>query len=132
MNMNYGKINKDGCLSLREAHEEKAAKLFEDGWKPVDTFDASGIEGGENETVMAIPYDGGEKISFTYEKVIDKAGIQKKIEKLKKEVAETDYQVRKCYEYSIVGKPMPYDIETIHQSSETIRAEINRLELLLR
>jgi hypothetical protein len=34
-------------------------------------------------------------------------------------------------EASLVGKPLPYDIESIHAERQTIRDEINRLEMLL-
>lgn len=50
------------------------------------------------------------------------------IEKLKKEVAATDYKVIKCYEASLVGKEPPYNMEAVHQERQEIRDEINRLE----
>jgi len=128
--MDYGKINEDGCLSIREASEELANKLFKDGWKRIET-PACELICGENERIKAIPADAGGHITFTYEKVINKEGIQRKIDNLIKEVAATDYQARKCYEYSLVGKPLPYDIQKIHTESEEIREKIRALEVLI-
>lgn len=128
--MNFYKINDPGCISMREASESKREELFDQGWKPIDTAHP-GIECGENETIRAVPFDAGEKISFTYEKVIDKKAIQRNINDLIKEVAATDYQVRKCQEYALVGKPIPYDIQAIHTEAEAIRIKIRELEKLL-
>lgn len=50
------------------------------------------------------------------------------IERLKRKLAESDYKVIKCYEYSLAGLPEPYSIENIHTERQQIRDEINRLE----
>ncbi|MGV8095989.1 MAG: hypothetical protein AB2L24_29405 [Mangrovibacterium sp.] len=157
----YGKINKNGLLAVKPVTEkteirskgvgkdkngkeiveeythlvtidEQIEELTTEGWKPADEIDPEQMQScGENEKIIAIPVDTGDRITYTYEKVVDTEGIQRKIEKLKKEVAETDYQVRKCYEYSLVGKPLPYDIQTVHEEAEAIRTEISNLQNLL-
>lgn len=50
------------------------------------------------------------------------------IEALKTQISETDYQIIKCYEYSLVNKELPYDIELLHNERQTLRDEINQLE----
>ncbi|MGV8092504.1 MAG: hypothetical protein AB2L24_11650 [Mangrovibacterium sp.] len=160
--MIYGKINETGLLAVKPIRkkteirskgvgkdkngkeiveeythlvtiDEQIEELTTEGWKPADEIDPEQMQScGENEKIIAIPVDTGDRITYTYEKVVDREGIQRKIEKLKKEVAETDYQVRKCYECSLVGKALPYDIQAIHQEAEEIRKEINRLEGIIK
>ena len=43
-------------------------------------------------------------------------------------LAETDYKVIKCYEYSLVGLELPYDVQELHETRESIREEIRKLE----
>lgn len=50
------------------------------------------------------------------------------IERLKKSLAETDYKVIKCYEYSLTEQPTPYDITSVHAERQAIRNQINSLE----
>ena len=50
------------------------------------------------------------------------------IEKLKKQLAETDYKVIKCNEASLIGEELPYDMKEVHKERQEIRDEINRLE----
>lgn len=55
-----------------------------------------------------------------------------KIEELKRALSETDYQIIKCYEYSLVGKTCnEYDIEELHNNRQIIRDKINKLEEML-
>lgn len=53
---------------------------------------------------------------------------RKRIFKLKKEIAQNDYKIRKIYEYRMVGKAAPYDVYEIHAVDDLKRQEINRLE----
>lgn len=50
------------------------------------------------------------------------------ISKLKKQLDSSDYKIIKCYEASLVGKELPYDMTEIHAERQEIRDEINRLE----
>ncbi|GEM_PF-1866521 len=54
--------------------------------------------------------------------------LSSQIESLKQQIAETDYQIIKCYEYSLVSKELPYDITTLHNQRQALRDEINQLE----
>lgn len=56
------------------------------------------------------------------------AGIRHEIDTLKETIESTDYQVIKCYEYSLMKLAMPYDIETLHAERQAMRDEINALE----
>jgi hypothetical protein len=51
-----------------------------------------------------------------------------KKESLEKALAESDYKIIKCYEYSLVGLELPYDIQELHEVREKIREEIRSLE----
>lgn len=149
--MRYGYIDENGVLQSKELTEktetypdkkggmvqkvitieDQIKTLSDQGWKPIDDFDSYQCVCEEDYTCNASPYDAGDRISYKYEKVINTQRISRKIEKLQKEVAETDYQVRKCMEYSLVGKQLPYDIQAIHAEAEAIRAKIRELEKLL-
>ena len=50
------------------------------------------------------------------------------IKKLKEKLVSTDYKVIKCYEVSLLGEELPYDMEEVHRERQEIRDEINRLE----
>lgn len=106
---------------------EKA--LIKDGWKEFI------IEPSELE-----PTEG--KMLYTYYEetdttIIAKTGLKdivipeksayEKIEDLKKSLNDTDYKIIKCYEYSLVGKELPYNIEELHAERQLLRDEINEL-----
>lgn len=40
----------------------------------------------------------------------------------------SDYKIIKCYEYSLAGLDLPYDIDELHAEREAIREEIRKLE----
>lgn len=65
----------------------------------------------------------------TYEWVEDEAiEIQKTIDDYKKELADTDYKIIKCTEYSMVDRQLPYDISALHQERQAVRDIINEME----
>ena len=43
-------------------------------------------------------------------------------------LSESDYKIIKCYEYSLAGLELPYDINALHAERESIREEIRLLE----
>lgn len=67
--------------------------------------------------------------SWTIDK--DPEAINKQIADLKRQLSESDYKITKCYECSLVGEVLPYDIKELHKERQTIRDEINKLEALL-
>lgn len=53
---------------------------------------------------------------------------QEQIKTLEAKIASTDYKVIKCYEYSLAGLELPYDITLLHEEREAIRNQIRALE----
>lgn len=47
---------------------------------------------------------------------------------LKQNLIETDYKIIKCYEASLVGEPLPYNITELIRLRNEWRSEINELE----
>lgn len=70
--------------------------------------------------------DGKIVQSWTVE--IDHDAVNAKIDALKAQITASDYKVTKCWEYSLVGQTLPYDINALHAERERIRDEINVLE----
>lgn len=56
------------------------------------------------------------------------AGITQEISVLKEMLESTDYQIIKCYEFSLCGLEMPYDVESLHAERQALRDQINALE----
>ena len=56
------------------------------------------------------------------------AVTQHTVDRLKAELAATDYQIIKCSECQLLGQPMPYDVAELHAQRQAIRDEINALE----
>lgn len=118
----------NGFLRARDVEQGQAQNLSSE-WKPVDEIDESKtISDDEDYTIRLVPYDNGNRISFKYEKVVNTTKIQGEIDAIKAELSETDYQVIKCYEASLVGEELPYDIKTLHTERDLKRAKINTLE----
>lgn len=57
--------------------------------------------------------------------------IMWEIETLKQQLTNTDYQIIKCSECSMLGQPLPYDLPALHQQRQAIRDQINELEAQL-
>lgn len=123
----YGYME-NGFLRARDVDQGQAQNLSSE-WKPVDEIDESKtISDDEDYTIRLVPYDNGNRISFKYEKVVNTTKIQGEIDAIKAELSETDYQVIKCYEASLVGEELPYDIKALHEDRNEKRAQINALE----
>lgn len=123
----YGYIE-NGFLRAREVEQGQVQNLSSE-WKPVDDIDESKtISDDDNYTIRLVPYDNGNRISFNYEKVVNTTKILGEIDAIKAELSETDYQVIKCYEASLVGEELPYDIKALNEDRNEKRAQINALE----
>lgn len=118
---------KDRVVSI----EEQAAVLIEQGWKPVDLIDESQMITEKGFNIEIVPYDAGEHISYRYVKSFDQKEVSNKIKSLKKELSAGDYKIIKCYEASLAGDFLPYDMETLRKERQSIRDQINELESLL-
>ena len=146
----YGYINEDGFLRTVELREEKenyrdgdeiktrivsieeqAERYAAQGYKPVDLLDNEQMKAPEGYVIRIVPYDAGDRISFYYVTERDLTKIRKEISELKESLANSDYKVLKCYEASLIGETMPYDIANLHAERQTIRDKINELEASL-
>lgn len=56
------------------------------------------------------------------------ANIENEISDLKAKLDASDYKVIKCFECSMVGEEMQYDIEELHAERQAIRDMINQKE----
>ena len=57
--------------------------------------------------------------------------VEKEIDRLKKELSDSDYIVIKSYEATMIGQPVEYNMGEIHVSRQELRDKINELEELL-
>lgn len=128
--MVYGYINEFGQLTSNDFTEEEIQRLSSE-WKPVADIDNAKVVGEENYIIKLQPYDAGDCIDFHYIKKFDYQKLKRENERLTSELASTDYQVLKCYEASLTGAPMPYDVETLIASRQAIRDQINQNEITL-
>lgn len=121
------KIADDIIETITISEEEQIANLSSE-WKKVDEIDKSKIKTDDGYVIRVTPFDNGESISFKYDKVIDTTKRKKEIAKLKQQLSDSDYQVTKCYEASLIGDVLPYDIGELHKNRQSIRDKINELE----
>lgn len=54
--------------------------------------------------------------------------IREEVERLKAELASTDYKIIKCSEYQMNSQDLPYDVAELHTQRQAIRDRINELE----
>lgn len=121
---------RDGNPVEREVTVAEQVAALSPGWKPVDDIDDGRMAAaGPDEAVVAVPYDNGDRISYRYETVFDRQGAERRLAALKAALAAGDYRVIKCYEASLVGEELPYDVAVLHASRNAIRAQINDIEI---
>lgn len=112
--------------------EQQIAELSED-WKPVDVISEEQMQcDEENYIIVPVPYDAGDHIAYHYEKRFDKRKIRDEIEAHKTALSDSDYKITKCYEASLLGQELPYDVAALHKERQALRDKINELELLLK
>jgi len=99
-----------------------------DKWAAIEKNRAELAEEKEAETEEVIEEEVIEEINEVVEEINETLN---EINSLKAEIATTDYQIIKCYEYSLIGLGMPYDIEQLHADRQTLRDRINELESTL-
>lgn len=127
--MDLARINEDGLLELINSStykNENIALLKDSGFLEFVPSNPPQVEKGYTAVDSFEVKDG--KLYQSWEIKPDKETIKQKIETLKKQLGETDYQIIKCYEASLMGEKLPYDVETVHTERQNARDEINRLE----
>lgn len=123
----YGTI-RDGVL--RTAFIDETEEVQE-GWFPVDEIDEERTRAEEGFFVRVSPFVNDGRISFNYEVVVDTQAVRRMIEEQKALLSASDYKVMKCYEASIAGEEMPYDIDALHAERNRMRERVNELEKTL-
>lgn len=112
--------------------EQQAAELGV-GWKPCDEIDDTIVSSATGDDVIVpIAYDAGDHIAYRYEHRYDKQKVNAEIQTLKDELNDSDYKVTKCYEASLLGRELPYDIAYLYEQRQSKRDRINELEAKLR
>ena len=118
----------DGTVKTRIISIEMQKQSLGSGWKLVDVVDESKLQCEDGYTIMLIPFDAGDHISYEYKKIFDTQKYKKEINDLKQQLSDSDYKVSKCYEASLLGEQMPYDIQVLHTERQAARDRINELE----
>jgi len=54
--------------------------------------------------------------------------MQQEIASLKADLSNTDYKITKCMEYQLAELELPYDVQELHTTRQTLRNRINELE----
>lgn len=112
--------------------EQQIAELSAD-WKPVDVISEEAMTcDEENYIIVPAPYDAGDHIAYNYEKRFDRQKIKADISALKEALAASDYKITKCYEASLLGQTLPYDVASLHTERQALRDKINEMEPLLK
>lgn len=112
--------------------DEQIQELTKAGWKPVDMIDESKLECAPGYAIRIVAVEYDDHIGYTYEKIQNLAYYKNQIKALKEELDNTDYKVIKCYEAFLVGEAMPYNAQDLHTSRQSIRDNINSLEVALK
>lgn len=125
-------LDKDGNEVVEIVTVEQQVAQLSQEWKPVDVIDEERMTTGDDDyVVIPVPYDAGERITYDYVRKFDKQKVQADIQALKDSLSESDYKITKCYEASLLGTELPYDIAELHAQRQAERDEINQLENML-
>lgn len=130
--MELAKILPDGTADIRfcpPSHGERMAQLREAGFLNFTPTEQPQADTGFVAVDTFAVVDGC--VVQSWEIKVDPVLMQSRIDELKAELAESDYKVTKCYEASLVGESLPYNITELHRERQSIRDEINRLEALI-
>ena len=112
-----------------EKQVKKFARLIEDGFVEFIYSDEPEIIEGQ---VLELSYSlRNGKVHRNQNIAVDKKHFENKVENLKKELESSDYKIIKCYEASLVGGVMPYDVITLTSEREAIRGKINNIKDLI-
>lgn len=125
-------VDEDGVAHTRTITVEEQIQGLSQEWKPVDRIvDERLLSDDPDFIIIPVPYDAGDHIEYEYVKEFDVQKIKAEIQALKDELSTTDYRVMKCYEASLTGQPLPYDIESLSADRQAKRDMVNELEAKL-
>ena len=122
------RVNEKGEKYNYEVTIKEQIANLSDNWKPVDKIDSEQLKSEEGYFVTIEPYDAGDRISYRYIKKEDQQALKTEISALKKELSDSDYQIIKCYEASLLNEEMPYPYKTLIKERQSTREKINLLQ----
>ena len=73
-------------------------------------------------------FDLNSKIAIENTRAREVIADARTIKALENQLSDSDYKIIKCYEYSLMGLELPYNIETLHNEREALREEIRKIE----
>ena len=111
---------------LKEILKKRLEKLHEEFPYEVVRTEPPELEEGQDVEEFFLLED--DKVVQHYKVVSDIAYYQRKIDNNLVLLDKTDYKITKCYEYFLAGKPLPYNINALHEERQAFRDEINKLE----
>lgn len=123
------RVDKNGNQYTATVSIAEQARALSKDWKPVDPIDeAQMVSDDEDYIIVPHPYDAGDHIAYRYERKRDKQRTRAEIQALKDSLAASDYKVAKCYEATLTGAEMPYDVNSLIRERQAARDRINALE----
>lgn len=123
------RVDENGKQFTATVSVAEQARALSKEWKPVDPIDeAQMVSDDENYIIVPHPYDAGDHIGYKYNRIRDIQRTRAEIQALKDSLAASDYKVAKCYEASLTGADMPYDIDSLIQERQAARKRINALQ----
>lgn len=130
-----GKINNENYLDTKvfndlESEEINSFLKENTDWYIVEELDNNKVSTDPNKYTNIIPYLDIELnlIKYKYETIDSNNGIKKTIKKKQEELNSSDYKIIKCYESYLLNKSMPYNVEELIETRQSIRDEINSLK----
>ena len=107
------------------------ALIVADGFKPYDDSAEPPVV-GEYQTAVADYHENANRITLRWKIVKNSPEkIAAEIARLQSELAATDYQVIKSYEYTLAKQKPPYDPTALHSERQALRDRIGELESIL-
>ncbi len=104
------------------------ALILADGFKPYDDSAEPPVV-GEFQTAVEDYHENANRITLRWKIVKNSPEkIAAEIARLQSELAATDYQVIKSYEYTLAKQKQPYDITGLHAERQALRDRIAELE----
>ncbi|MEG2120429.1 MAG: hypothetical protein RRZ64_00045 [Rikenellaceae bacterium] len=106
-------------------------EMLESVWKPVDIIDDTKMRCRDGYVIRLLPYDAGDRIAYEYKEVFDTQKVKKEIAVQKEFLSGSDYKISKCYEASLLGESLPYDLVALHSERQAARDRVNELEAII-
>ena len=101
-------------------------------WKPIDDIDYDKMDNLDPyRTIVLKLYDNADRLSYQYINELSINAVKLDINKLKEELATSDYKIIKAYEASLTKSPISYNLTNLHNERQALRDKINYLEKMI-